>query len=327
MAEGVPLDVDGPAATETRLTPLATPPEAAGGRRRDGGVVLAEQQSAAFSMAARSISIATVSLAQALVTRRGKPDGAPTVSLRPMGRGSSRDLLAAGEEALAAAGFCTGDFTEAVSLFEAALKRASVEQDRAIVARAHDGLGLVLHYANITKLMNGSVLDPADVDREAELFGTALAIQEEVGDLAGRAQSLFGVGLVAQVLRSDWAAAMPYFWEALEIADSPDCGCDLYTRSEVHRHVGFYYLVGDVQPTEAVRHLQISHDLRTKLGDARRIPSGLVALAQAELAAGNPARAVDLLREAVSQAHAAHLMPARIEDAERELAEAEASLD
>jgi hypothetical protein len=31
---------------------------------------------------------------------------------------------------------------------------------------------------------------------------------------------------------------------------------DLYTRSEVHRHVGFYFLVEDVRLDEAVRHLQ-----------------------------------------------------------------------
>jgi tetratricopeptide (TPR) repeat protein len=239
---------------------------------------------------------------------------------------SSQALLAEGDEAIAEAGFRSGDFKKAASLLEAALERASEDGDEMMVARAYDAIGLLMHYDNITKLMGGAGVDPVDVDLEAELFAAALATQEDVGDVAGRAQSLFGLGLVAQVLRRDWATAMPYFWEALEIVDSPDAGCDLYTRSEVHRHVGFYYLVEDVQPDQAVLHLQVSLELREELGDARRIPSGLVALGQAELGAGNPSRAVGLLREAVTQAHLARLLPARIADAEGVLLEAEAAL-
>jgi hypothetical protein len=46
-------------------------------------------------------------------------------------------------------------------------------------------------------------------------------------------------------------------------------------------------------------------------------------LGEAELAAGYPERAVELLREAVAKARAAGLLPARIESAEQALAEAE----
>src|SRR5262249_7564018 len=98
---------------------------------------------------------------------------------------------------------------------------------------------------------------------------------------------------------------------------------DLYLRSEVHRHVGFYYLAEDDQPTVAVRHLQLSLDLREELGDPRRVPSGQVALARAELAAGHRERAIELLTKAVTQAKAAGLRAERRADAEDALREAQ----
>ena len=73
--------------------------------------------------------------------------------------------------------------------------------------------------------------------------------------------------------------------------------------------------------------MQLSLDLREQLGDPRRIPSGQVALAQAELTAGHRDRAIDLLRVAVLQAREAGLLAQRIEDAERALREAEAAPD
>jgi hypothetical protein len=72
-----------------------------------------------------------------------------------------------------------------------------------------------------------------------------------------------------------------------------------------------------------VRHLQISLDLREELGDERLTPSGLTALAQAELEAGNRQRATELLRRAVAESRAAGLLSARIDAAEKLLAEAE----
>jgi hypothetical protein len=79
----------------------------------------------------------------------------------------------------------------------------------------------------------------------------------------------------------------------------------------------------DEQPTAAVRHLQLSLDLREEFGDPRRIPSGQVALARAELAAGNRERAIELLTNAVMQAREAGLLAERIADAERALREAQ----
>jgi hypothetical protein len=72
--------------------------------------------------------------------------------------------------------------------------------------------------------------------------------------------------------------------------------------------------------------VQISLELREQQGEPRRVPSGLVALGWAERENGNPRRAVLLLRRAVEVARAEGLLPARIADAESELAQAEAEL-
>jgi hypothetical protein len=131
---------------------------------------------------------------------------------------------------------------------------------------------------------------------------------------------------VYQVLRQDWGAGMPYLWQAFGLAEAVEESGDLYGRSEIHRHVGFYYLVEDVRPQEAVRQLGHSLALRERLDDPRRVPSALVALGEAEMTTGNPRRAADLLSRAVTVAREAGLLPWRIQDAEENLRQAEAAL-
>jgi tetratricopeptide (TPR) repeat protein len=237
------------------------------------------------------------------------------------------ELLAAAEEEWAEAGFRTGDFGPVRELLAEALAGAEQAGDLAGRARALDLLGMVAHYDNITQLMSGQPVPAEEIDAEERLFRQALAAWHAADRPPATAQALFGLGLVYQVLHDDWTSAMPYFWQALELVEVTDADADIYLRSEVHRHVGFYFLVVGEQPAEAVRHLQLSLDLREQLGDPRRIPSGQVALAQAELAADHRDRAIELLRAAVVQAREAGLLAQRIEDAERALREAEAAPD
>jgi tetratricopeptide (TPR) repeat protein len=232
-------------------------------------------------------------------------------------------ILAEGDDALTEAAFRSGDFERARELLESARDEATRGEDVAAQARSLDLLGLLLHYENISTLMGGSAVSPDSIDAEERMFRQALACWQQLGEPIGVAQSLFGLGLVFQVLHSDWMTAMPYYWQALGVVADPDAKADLYLRSEVHRHVGFYFLVEGMQPSEAERHLQISLDLREELGDSRRIPSGLLALGQAMLESGSRDRAVELLRRAVAESRAADLLPERIRDAERALAEAE----
>jgi tetratricopeptide (TPR) repeat protein len=235
-------------------------------------------------------------------------------------------LLAEGDDALTEAAFRTGDFGRARALLESARDEAASGADVAAQARSLDLLGLLMHYENIATLMGGSAVNPDAIEAEERMFRQALSCWQQLGEPVGAAQSMFGLGLVFQVLHSDWMTAMPFYWQALGVVSDPDAKADLYLRSEVHRHVGFYFLVEAQQPAEAERHLQISLDLREELGDSRRIPSGLLALGQAILESGGRDRAVDLLRRAVAEARAAELLPERIRDAERALAEAEGDL-
>jgi tetratricopeptide (TPR) repeat protein len=237
------------------------------------------------------------------------------------------DLLSAGDEALVEAFYRTGDFTAAREILEQARAEADLADDAPGQARALDSLGMLAHYENITRLMTGSALDEGAIEAEEKLFRQALARWQAAGEQAGTARALFGLGLVFQVLREDWMTAMPYYWQALGLVSAPDAHADLYLRSEVHRHVGFYFLHEDVQPSEAVRHLQLSLDLREELGDPRRVPTAAIALAQAELAAESQDRAIELLTRAVTEAHAAGLSAQQVERAEQALRDATARLE
>lgn len=223
------------------------------------------------------------------------------------------------------AAFCTGEFADVERLFAEAEAIAARDGDREGAALAASGLGMTHHYRNIANLVTGDAVADVDVAAEEDLMRRALGRWQETDHAAGAARGLFGMGLVFQVLHRDWSAAMPYFWQAFGLAEAMEESGDRYGRSEVHRHVGFYYLVEDVRPREAVRQLEHSLTLREQLGDPRRIPSALVSLGDAELAAGNTARAVDLLRRAVPMSHGAALLPWRIADAERSLSQAEAA--
>jgi hypothetical protein len=122
------------------------------------------------------------------------------------------------------------------------------------------------------------------------------------------------------VLRADWATAMPFYQEALALAERY---ADEMVRSEVHRHIGFFhvYAAGDAEP--GLRHLRMSQVLRERYGDPRRVATGTLALGEAELAAGHRREAVRLLTEAVHQARAAGLTRERIFWAEYALQGAE----
>jgi tetratricopeptide (TPR) repeat protein len=239
---------------------------------------------------------------------------------------SARQLCAAAEEALTEAAFRTGQFTDAERVFGEALTLARQDGDRKAEALAVGGLGMARHYRNVVNLVGGLVPADADVAAEEELMRRALAIWQEIGDPAGTARALFGVGLVLQVLRRDWDAAMRYFWPSFGLAEAVEESGDLYGRSEIHRHLGFYYLLEDVRPQEAVRQLRYSLALHEKLADPRRIPSALVALGEAEIAAGNPQHAIELLSRALRLAREANLQAWRIQDAEQTLRKAEAAL-
>jgi tetratricopeptide (TPR) repeat protein len=230
--------------------------------------------------------------------------------------GTTGDTLAAGNEAMIEAAFRTGEYEAAERTFEELLTRARADGDRALEAAVLDRQAMLMHFRALE-----DDLAKADSEGEEALFQQALEIRRDLGDPAGTAESLFGLGLVHQVLRQDWEAAMPYYWEALDLADRYG---DLLLRSEVHRHVGFYYAMSDLQSDKAVEHLRISHDLRAELGDPRWIPGGTIALGIAELTDGRREQGLARVREAVAQAHEAGLSAERVAWMEQFLKKAEA---
>jgi len=230
--------------------------------------------------------------------------------------GSAAELLVAGTDATYEAGFRSGDYAPAEDLLQEALRRARADGDRATEAGALDRLGWVMHF----RALDGNRAE-ADTEAEESLFQQGLAIRRELGDPAAIAASLFSLSLVHQVLRRDAVAAMPYLWQALDLADAH---ADALLRSECHRHVGFYYARDDVQPEEAVRHLQISLELRHEWGDPRWIPSGTFVLGMAQLGAGRAAEGVALIRQAVAESRDAGLSEHRTRGMEDWLRRAEA---
>ncbi|WP_305782557.1 tetratricopeptide repeat protein [Symbioplanes lichenis] len=246
--------------------------------------------------------------------------------------------LQAGNEALYEAAFRTGDYAEAKSTFQRLLEQARESGDRALEAAALDRLGMLAHFRALDSVgssgpapsesapsgPSGSSASPAPAGfgAEQELFERALAIRRELEDSAGVAESLFGLGLVHQVFRNDWQTAMPLYREALDLAEHHG---DLLLRSEVHRHIGFYYTASDLQSDQALHHLRISHDLRTELADPRWIPGGTVALGLAEIADGLRDQGLAHIREALQQARDANLTPQRIAWIEDFLRDAEAT--
>lgn len=236
------------------------------------------------------------------------------------------EISATAEEAFWEGAFRTGELADAERLFGEARALARRDGDKRGEASAAGWLGLALHYRYIGRLVAGGELAEAEIAVEEELMRQALSLWQETGDAAGTARALFGMSVVYQVLRRDWAAAMPYLWQSFGLAEAVEEAGDLYGRSEIHRHVGFYYLIEDVRPKEAVRQLTHSLTLRERIGDPRRVPSALVALGEAEIAAGNPRRAVDLFTRAVTLAREAGLLAWRIQDAEQNLRQAQAVL-
>lgn len=230
--------------------------------------------------------------------------------------GIAEKLLTDGTEALMAASFGQGDFDGARAALQAAREQAAADGDRRVEAAALDKLAMVLHYQALD-----NDRDASNADAEEALFRQALAIQREIGDLAGVAESLFGVGLVHQVLRQDWASAMPFYREALPLADQH---ADAYVRSECYRHLGFYYFAEEHDADAALEHLNTSQRLREEWGDPRSCASGMLAIGQIELLAGRHGDAAGHLREALEQMERAGVGGRRADLAREWLRRAEA---
>ncbi|MBB5789116.1 tetratricopeptide repeat protein [Jiangella mangrovi] len=212
--------------------------------------------------------------------------------------------LPVGADPVLEAAFVTGDFDAADRALADRLAVARGAGERGAEAALLHWQAMALHYRAIDAGL--SSLAPETIEAEEALFTEALGLRRSIDDRAGVAESLFGLGLVHQVLRGDWDAAEPYFFEALTEADEH---ADLLTRSETHRHVGFFHLVVTDRHDVAVGHLRHSLALRQELGDPRLLATASLALGQALLVAGERSEGVAVLRESVEQAGSGRLRP------------------
>lgn len=237
---------------------------------------------------------------------------------------TAKEQHKAAERALHEAAGRTGDFDGVWKLLESAREAATAEQDRDTEAAILYELGMVRHYRSLDRRAHGQDILESDIDDEETFFQRALALRRELDDDAGAARPLFGLGLVRQLLRRDWAAAMPYFWQALDRVEELEARGDLYACSEFHRHVGFFYLVENGQPRQGLRHLRRSLELRERMGEPLVVPAGLAALGEAESAAGEYEAAVRTLTRTVALVKELQFNPLHIARTEKALAEAEA---
>jgi len=165
--------------------------------------------------------------------------------------------LDAAAEALTEAAFRTGDFSVAERLLGDALSAAP---DAASEAAALHHLGWLMHWRAIDSIVDGQVRE-SDPDAEEALFQRALDIRRTLRDQAGIAASLFGVGLVRQVLRHDWHSAIDLFRSALPLAeDLVNVIREVHTGNRpIPPGVAAALAVRKVQPSLTPREIEVVH--------------------------------------------------------------------
>lgn len=164
---------------------------------------------------------------------------------------------------------------------------ARSEEDDTLLATALDLRGRALHARFLADRSAG------EPDGELELFERGLALRR-ADDARGRAESLFHVGLVHQVVRGDGARSEPYFEESYRLAG--EAGDDVLESYAV-RHLGWTRQErGDVEG--ARKAFEASLRLRERAGFLPGVGAAALALAEFESEQGRPERARELLTHA-----------------------------
>jgi tetratricopeptide (TPR) repeat protein len=164
---------------------------------------------------------------------------------------------------------------------------ARAEEDDALLAAALDLRGRALHARFLADRSAG------EPEGELELFERALALRQE-DDARGRAESLFHVGLVHQVVRGDGERSEPYFEESYRLAGEAG---DRVLESYAVRHLGWTRQErGDLEGARAA--FEESLNLRERAGFLPGVGAAALALADFESEHGRPERARELLVQA-----------------------------
>lgn len=184
------------------------------------------------------------------------------------------------------------------------LEQASAAYERAVFVGDPVGLdaaerGLDAVEADLAlargRLLHARFLDDrAEDPRELDLFEHARELYVRLGDERGEAEALLWIGIVGQVVRDDWASALPPLERSYELAGRTG---DALTASYAARHVGFAAArAGEIERGRAL--LEESVALRRELGFEAGVAAGLVALAELARRTGRGEDARALLEEA-----------------------------
>lgn len=186
------------------------------------------------------------------------------------------------------------DYDSAVRLLVQARELAEAIGDRRTTAIAVNGLGLV-EYSKI--LLSGRT----DFGAATGLFNTALALRRELGDDRGVAESLFDLGLAAQMSAQD-GRARELFQQSYEISTRL---CDRLLMSYALRHLA-YLLEAEGKIDEAILLHERTLALREQVGFKRGIAGSLGALADLHTGKQELSRAKKYLERAVTLAEELH---------------------
>jgi len=160
-------------------------------------------------------------------------------------------------------------------------------EDDALLAAALDLRGRALHAHFLADRSGG---EPED---ELSLFERGLGLRRP-DDARGRAESLFHVGLVHQVVRDDGARSEPFFEESYRLAGEAR---DDVMRSYAIRHLGWTRQErGDVEGARAA--FEESLRLRERTGFLPGVGAAALALAELEAEQGRLDRAREHLAKA-----------------------------
>jgi tetratricopeptide (TPR) repeat protein len=163
---------------------------------------------------------------------------------------------------------------------------ARAEGDDALLAAALDLRGRALHARFLADR------DAGEPEGELELFERGLELRRH--DVRGRAESLFHVGLVHQVVRGDGARSEPYFEESYRLAGEAG---DPVLESYAIRHLGWTRQErGDLEGAREA--FEESLRLREQAGFLPGVGAAALALAEFESEQGRPERARELVAQA-----------------------------
>lgn len=169
-----------------------------------------------------------------------------------------------------------------------ALRHAELSRQASLIGDVYDAKGMSLH---VTYLESDR---SRELDEELLFFERGLALRQQGDDQAAIAESLFHVGLVYGVVRSEHERALPFFEDAYHRATDAH---DPITASYAIRHIAFARAAaGDMPAAQAA--LAESLRLREAANFMPGVAMALMIQAYPYVEAGNKARAVHILERA-----------------------------